>query len=235
MLSVIIPAYNEEKRIEATICKIEEVLLQSGEPFEILVVNDGSRDGTLKVLRQMESPHLVVCSYETNRGKGGAVKYGIENASGEILVFTDADLPYPPENILKAKDLLAGEYDLILGSRVQNREGKKYPWYRSLMSEGFGLFVNLMLRLKEKDTQCGFKAFKKEAAREIFKRVTLTGWGFDVEMIFIAKKLGYRIGRLSVTLFHVNEGSKIHIVRDALRMMGEVLTVRRNNKKGLYR
>jgi len=235
MISVIIPAYNEEKRIEATIYKIEEALLKSGEAFEILAVNDGSRDKTLEVLQTIESPHLVICSYEQNRGKGGAVKHGIEKASGEVVVFTDADLPYPPENIPLARKMLAGDCDLVLGSRVQNREGKKYPWYRKVMSEGFGLFVNLTLRLKEKDTQCGFKAFKKEVAREIFRRVTLTGWGFDVEMIFIAKKLGYKIGRLPVTLFHVNEGSKIHIVRDTLRMMGEVFTVRKNNKNGMYR
>ncbi|MGN1059075.1 MAG: dolichyl-phosphate beta-glucosyltransferase, partial [Clostridia bacterium] len=234
MISVIVPAYNEEKRITRTVQAIEQALLQQAEDFEIMVVNDGSRDGTVEVVKSLENGHIRLLSYEQNRGKGGAVKYGVSHAEGDYIVFTDADLPYPPENIQKARDMLAQGYDLILGSRVQKDNGQKYPWYRTAMSKGFGLFVQTVLHLKEKDTQCGFKAFRKEAAQKIFKRVSLTGWGFDVEMIFVAQKLGYKAGRLQVELFHDNEDSKIHVVKDTLAMIGEVFQVRRNNKKGMY-
>ncbi len=234
MISVIIPAYNEARRIEKTIKKIEETLVLSGEEFEILAVNDGSQDETLSVLQQIKSEHLVVLTYEKNRGKGGAVRYGIENARGKYLVFTDADLPYAPENIMRAKEKLEEDCDVVLGSRVQKENGGKYPWYRNVMSNTFSFFVNMMLHLHEKDTQCGFKAFTKDAAKEIFKRITLSGWGFDVELIFIAKKLGFCCKRLPVELFHDNKGSKIHVVRDTIRMLKEVLCVKKNDKQGIY-
>ena len=231
MLSVIIPAYNEEKRILNTIKVIEKVLLKEGEPFEIVAVNDGSTDTTLSVLQNAEISHLVVLSYKKNRGKGGAVAHGVLGAKGDVIVFTDADLPYPPENIIKAKKLIASGCDVVLGSRMQNENGQKYPWYRELMSEGFGFFVNLVLQLHEKDTQCGFKAFTKEAAQAIFKRALLTGWGFDVELIFIAKKHGFICKRLPVELFHSKEGSKIHLLKDPIRMMREVFKVKKTTKK----
>lgn len=235
MISIIVPAYNEEKRITKTLLAIEAVMINGTEDFEILAVNDGSHDNTAAVVRGLENEHIHLLSYEKNRGKGGAVKYGVEHAVGDYIAFIDADLPYPPESIPKAHAMLAEGCDAVLGKRVQTENGQKYPWYRTVMSKSFGLFVRTVLHMKEKDTQCGFKAFRAAAAKEIFSRVTLSGWGFDVEIIFIAERRGYRIKRLPVELFHENDESKINVVQDTLKMAGEVFAVRRNHKKGLYR
>ncbi len=235
MISIIVPAYNEENRITKTLQAIEAVMKKGEAEFEILAVNDGSSDSTAAVVQQLENEHIHLLSYEKNRGKGGAVKYGVEHADGDYIAFIDADLPYPPESIPKACAMLAEGCDVVLGKRVQTENGQKYPWYRTVMSQCFGLFVRTVLHMKEKDTQCGFKAFRSEAAKEIFKRITLSGWGFDVEMIFIAEGRGYKIGRLAVELFHENAESKINVVKDTLKMAGEVFAVRRNNKNGLYR
>ena len=234
MVSIIIPAYNEEKRIKKTLFLMEKELLKEKIDFEILVVNDGSTDGTKEVVSAMENGHIRLLSYDKNKGKGAAVKHGVYFAAGEHIVFTDADLPYMPENIGKACKMLREDYDLVLGSRIKSQSGKSYPWYRTVLSKGFGALTNSVLHLKEKDTQCGFKAFRYDVAQEIFKRVSLAGWGFDVEIIFIAKKLGYKIGRLPVELFHENKISKIKVLKDAKKMAGEVFQIRKNNKEKKY-
>ncbi len=234
MISVIIPAYNEEKRILPTLYAIVEVMENSGFTYELLVVDDGSRDKTKEVVLGLQHNNVKLLSYDNNRGKGGAVKYGVEHAAGDYIVFTDADLPYPPEGILKACEKLSAGADVILGKRVMSENGEKYPWYRTLMSQVFGLFVRTVLGIKEGDTQCGFKAFRAEKAKKIFKQITLSGWGFDVEMIFLAEKTACKIERLEVELFHENSDSKIRIVRDTLNMIAEVLTVRKNHKQGKY-
>lgn len=234
MVSVIIPAYNEEKRITGTLTAIEKTLRQAHVDFEILVVNDGSTDKTTEVVKQLVNGRIRLLSYKENRGKGGAVKYGIRHAAGHYIVFTDADLAYAPENIQRACQMLEKGCDVVLGSRVQSGSGKKYPWYRTVMSKGFGLLTGAVLQLRVRDTQCGFKAFRYEAAQEIFKRVLLSGWGFDAEAIFIAQKLGYKTERLQVELFHENKTSKIHVLRDAVKMANEVFEIKENNKLGRY-
>ncbi len=234
MISVIIPAYNEEKRILPTLDKILAVMENQEEDYELLVVNDGSRDQTEKVVLSLDHNKIKLLSYEQNRGKGGAVKYGVEHARGEYIVFTDADLPYPPENILSACEKLSQTAEVVLGKRVLAENGNAYPWYRKCMSAIFGLFVRLTLKVKEKDTQCGFKAFRKEAAQAIFQRMTLSGWGFDVEMIYLAEKLGFQIERMEVELFHDNINSKIKVLGDTRKMIKEILKVKKNIKKGIY-
>ncbi len=235
MISVIIPAYNEEKRIEPTVLAIYDFLKENRASFEIIVVDDGSVDKTSEVVKKLENEQIKLLSYAENRGKGGAVKYGVEHALGDMVVFTDADLPYLPQNILKAKKMLTDGCDVVLGSRMEQKNGKGYPLHRKIMSGCFGFFVTLLLHLKEKDTQCGFKAFTKEAANAIFQRARLSGWGFDVELIFIAQKLGLKIKRLEVTLFHDCEGSKVRIFKDPFQMLREVFLIQQNDKKDLYR
>lgn len=237
MVSVIIPAYNEEKRIAKTLDALTAFMESAfgDKDYELLVVDDGSKDATKDVVLAHGGKNVSLLSYGENRGKGGAVKYGVENAKGDIIIFTDADLPYPPESIKRAVELFEKEqFDLILGSRVVSEQGKKYPWYRTLMSHSFSKLVNMILKLYVPDTQCGFKGFRRDAAKRIFKKSTLVGWGFDVELIFIAKKMGFSIGRIPVKLSHENEGSKIRIIHDTKTMIGEVLCVRKNNKNGLY-
>ncbi len=235
MLSVIIPAYNEENRINRTLDVLCRFMEQAFSDYEILVVDDGSSDQTYPLVCQHPGKNIRPLTYSPNRGKGGAVKFGVKNARGDIIIFTDADLPYPPENIEKAVRMFEqNSYDLILGNRESADNGKKYPWYRTLMSHGFSFVVDLILNLHVPDTQCGFKCFRREAAEKIFEKSTLPGWGFDVELIFLAKKMGFHIGRLPVELFHENSGSKIRIVHDTLTMVREVRRVKDNNKKGLY-
>ena len=237
MISVIVPAYNEENRIQKTLdalCAFLSATFPSDE-YEILVVDDGSTDKMREVVKTHGGKNLSLLGYGENRGKGAAVKYGVQNAKGDYLVFTDADLPYAPENIEKAVRMMQKEQaDVVLGSRKEKDNGRKYPLYRKLMSGGFSLVVNLILKLRVPDTQCGFKAFSRRAAEEIFAKSTLTGWGFDVELIFLAKKKGFIIGRLPVELFHDNEGSKVRALRDAVQMYREVRTVKKNDKKGIY-
>lgn len=234
MISVIIPAYNEEKRIERTIHAIKNSLLVHTNDFEILVIDDGSVDDTKTVVKSLENEHIKLFSYEKNKGKGGAVKYGVSKASGDFVFFTDADLPYPPENIIIACDILKTGADVVLGKRIPSEEGGKYPWYRTIMSKGFGIFVRLILGFFERDTQCGFKAFKKEAAKNIFSKALLSGWGFDVEIIFLAQKMNYVIKRLEVELHHEGKGSKVNVIKDTVTMMKEVFLIKNNNKKGKY-
>lgn len=237
MVSVILPAYNEEKRITKTLdtlCRFMEGAFGAAE-YEILAVDDGSTDETSRVISTHMGKNIRPLTYSPNRGKGGAVKYGVEHARGDVIIFTDADLPYPPENIGKAVRMFEkSAYDLILGNRESTENGQKYPWYRSLMSHGFSWVVDLILNLHVPDTQCGFKCFRRAAAEEIFRKTTLTGWGFDVELIFLAKKLGLSIGRIPVELFHENSGSKIRVVHDTLTMIREVRCVRANDKNGCY-
>ncbi|MBQ3554043.1 MAG: glycosyltransferase family 2 protein [Clostridia bacterium] len=237
MISVIVPAYNEENRIMKTLDALCAFLSAAYPPeeYEILVIDDGSTDKTREVVNSHSGKNLSLLGYGENRGKGAAVKYGVQHAKGDYLVFTDADLPYAPENIEKAVRLMKDEsVDVVLGSRKEKDNGRKYPLYRKLMSGGFSLVVNLILNLRVPDTQCGFKAFTKRAAEAIFAKSTLTGWGFDVELIFLAKKKGFLLGRLPVELFHDNEGSKVRALRDAVQMFREVRTVRKNDKKGIY-
>lgn len=234
-ISVILPAYNEEKRIGKTLDVVCNYMEENFTDYEILVVDDGSRDNTKEVAQNYPCDKLSLLSYGENRGKGGAVKHGILNSSGDIVVFTDSDLPYPVENIKKAADLLLStSADFVLGTR-KNTTGKgEYPLIRKLTSFGFSLMVRMIVGLNVSDTQCGFKAFSSACAKEIFKKTTICGWGFDVEAIFIAQKLGYKYKRLTVELFHVEEGSKINLAQDIVRMLGELFKIRKNNKNGLY-
>ncbi len=234
MITIIVPAFNEELRITPTIDAILAALRRKTKDFEILVVNDGSTDNTKAVVESLENEQIKLLSYETNRGKGGAVKFGVEHARGDYIVFTDADLPYPPNNIHLACEKLASGTAVVLGKREMKENGGQYPWYRRVMSNGFGLLVKAVLHIKTKDTQCGFKAFRKEAAQDIFSRVTLSGWGFDMEVIFLAENLGYTTERLTVELFHDKKNSKINPVRDAIAMTKEVFKVKKNFKQGKY-
>ena len=237
MVSLIIPAYNEEKRIEKTLNVFYEYMKKTFEDFEIIVVDDGSKDKTFSILTEYEKsmPKLRALTYETNRGKGGAVKFGVENANGDYIFFTDADMPYPIENVEVAVKIFEKTgCDAVLGKRKQTENGAKYPWYRTLVSKCFSLMVNMVLRIHTTDTQCGFKGFKKDAAKIIFSKSTLSGWGFDVEIFFIAHKYNMKTERIEVELFHDNEDSKVNVVSDSIKIFKDLLKVRKNNKAGLY-
>ncbi len=234
MISVVIPAYNEEKRIGNTISEIDSFLRENFESYEIIVADDGSTDGMREVVSSLALPYVSVVGYLENAGKGKAVSCGVQAAKGNFIVFTDADLSYSPTYIKEAYHLCKEHHaEVILGSREE--ELSTYPVYRKLASVCFSFVVRSILKMNIPDTQCGFKCFSASAAKRIFHNIRLTGWGFDVELIYIAvKKRKFSVRRLPVAMHHENDGSKIRLFSDSVKMIREVLAVRKNDKLGLY-
>lgn len=196
-LSLIIPAFNEQSRIGATLKNVEAYLQMLGKPFEIIVVDDGSRDGTLEMLkeRSSESGALRVVSYEKNRGKGYAVRQGVYAARGQYVAFSDADLSAPIEELTKLFAALENGYDIAIGSRAVKDSiiPVRQPFYREMGGRGLNLVVRALATPGIHDTQCGFKLFRGDVARDVFPRCFLNGWGFDVEVLYLARRLGYSI------------------------------------------
>ncbi len=234
MISVIIPAFNEEKQIKKTIEAIIREISINRRKYEILVINDGSQDRTEEVVKSIKNENIKLYSFAKNKGKGCAVRYGMEKAKGNFIVFTDADLPYPPEKIIKACKMIKKGTDAVFGMRNIKKEGSGYPWYRKVLSKGFGVFVRQIIHIRQKDTQCGFKVFKREVAQSIFDKLTLGGWGFDVEIVFLAEKLGFKTERIMLELSHDEQTSNVKIISDAVKMAIEVLSIRKKYKKGIY-
>ena len=234
MISIIIPAFNEEKRIKKTIEAIIREISINKIKYEILVINDGSQDRTEEVVKGIKNENIKLYSFVKNKGKGSAVRYGMEKAKGNYIFFTDADLPYPPEKIITAHTMLEKGIDAVFGMRIIKKGESGYPWYRRILSKGFGVFVRKSIHIRQKDTQCGFKAFKKEVAQSIFDKMTLKGWGFDVEIVFLAEKLGFKTERIMLELSHDEQTSNVKIISDAVKMAIEVLSIRKKYKKGIY-
>jgi dolichyl-phosphate beta-glucosyltransferase len=239
-ISVVIPAYNEAQRLPATLRSILAYFAarESGS-WEILVVNDGSSDATHEVaaLLQEAHPGVRVLDNPGNRGKGYSVRHGMLEARGEWILFTDADLSAPIEETGK---LLAAALErkasVAIGSRAVDRGliQAHQSWFRETAGRIFNLMMRCATGLPFADTQCGFKLFEHEAAREIFRRQRIERWGFDAEVLFIARKLGYKAIEVPVRWSH-SEGTKVSMFRDSLNMFLDLLRVRRNQWKGLYR
>jgi glycosyltransferase involved in cell wall biosynthesis len=236
-LSVVIPAYNEVARVSSTLLQIVEFLDARGQPYEILVVDDGSTDATAACIEEFSRSHgrvrLVRCP--ANRGKGAAVRTGMLLAQGEYLLFTDADLSAPIAELDRLLEPVENGYDVAFGSRALKRE-----WitiHQTGFRESAGKLFNLALRtitgLPFQDTQCGFKVFRKQAAQHLFARQTIDRFGFDGEVLYLARKFGYRLIEVPVHWAH-REGSKVHLLRDGLRMAADLLKVRWNDWTGKY-
>jgi glycosyltransferase involved in cell wall biosynthesis len=236
-LSVVVPAYNEAHRIPATLDQIINYLAIFNKPYEVLVVNDGSSDDTAAVVSRFRGPDTRIRLLENpgNCGKGAAVRNGVLNARGEIVLFTDADLSSPIEEADRLLTPLSEGWDVVIGSRALRRDwiGVHQSALREFNGKVFNFFIRLFAGLPIHDTQCGFKAFRREAARAIFPLQQIHGFGFDVEILYIARKLGFRILETPVHWNHA-EGSKVHPLRDGLRMGMDVLRIRRNDLAGRY-
>jgi glycosyltransferase involved in cell wall biosynthesis len=237
-ISVVIPAYNEQARLPETLRRIEAYFSRKDWDFhETIVVDDGSTDGTLAEAIGFSNgnPNIRVLRNPGNRGKGYSVRHGMTEARGDWRLFSDADLSTPIEELDKLWcELLKRRADIAIGSRALDRSliGVHQPGFR----ETAGKFFNLVMRgatgLPFADTQCGFKMFRGEAAREIFSRQTLERFGFDVEILFIARKLGYSTVEIPVRWNHV-EGSKVGMFT-GLHAFAELAQVRLNSLKGRY-
>ena len=227
--SIVIPAYNESARIGGT---LERVLAHARERnwnAEILVVNDGSTDGTASLVRDFAAQHANLALIENpgNRGKGYSVRNGMLHASGEIVMFSDADLSSPIEEADRLFAALAAGADVAMGSRWLKAElqTERQPLHRQLFGRIFNLLLRMILGLRYKDTQCGFKAFTRRAVQLIFPLQQIERWGFDPEILFLARKFGLKVEEVPVAWAH-REGTTIHPLRDGIRMFVEMLKVR---------
>jgi dolichyl-phosphate beta-glucosyltransferase len=238
-LSIIVPAYNEEARLPDSLRRIEEYVEETGWDFhEILVVDDGSIDGTFAAAAGLAAgnPNIRVLRNPGNRGKGYSVRHGMLEAKGDWCLFTDADLSAPIDELETLwKALCREKADIAIGSRALDRSliGVHQPGIRETAGRFFNLVMRLTVGLQIADTQCGFKLFRRDVAREVFSRQTLEGFGFDVEVLFIAKKLGYKTAEVPVRWNHA-EGSKVGMFT-GLKAFWELAKVRWNDLRGLYR
>lgn len=232
--SIIIPSYNEQDRIAATLERVERYLSALGKPFEIIVVDDGSSDDMLSIVTDMAAASSVIriISYKPNHGKGYAVRQGVAAARGEYIAFSDADLSAPIEEIDKLFAAMEKGSDIAIGSRAIH--GAEIPVHQPLYRELGGKALNLIIRALAvpgiRDTQCGFKLFRGNVARELFAKCFLDGWGFDVEILFLARKAGYCIAEAPVRWSH-SEGSKIHPFSAAIKIIGDLIRVRLHRYK----
>lgn len=235
-LSVVVPAYNEEARLPRSLEGISEYLRRAHPASEIIVVDDGSTDRTAEVVRSQEKqmPELHLLPNGANRGKGYSVRAGMLAASGEISLFTDADLSAPIEEAEKLFNAL-GSADIAIGSRALDR--RLIQVHQSRAREYAGIFFNKMMRLATslnlEDTQCGFKAFRTARTRIIFQQQRVEDFGFDPEILFLAKRHGLRIAEIPVLWAH-DPRTKVHMVRDSLQMFGDLWQIRWNAMLGRY-
>lgn len=239
-ITIVIPAYNEERVIGATIDEVSQYLEARGLDYEIIIVSDGSTDRTMEIAlkKSVENGRVKALENERRSGKGFSVKKGALLAAGSVVAFTDADLSYPISEVEKPLEILrAGRADVAIGSRAVSGAEIEVPLsaLRKLMSLVFNLFVRIIAIKGIGDTQCGFKAFSREAAREIFSRQTMSGFSFDVEIIYIAKKLGYRVTEFPIHLARHSESSSINPVSDSLSMFIDIIKIRLLDLQGRYK
>ena len=236
MLSIVVPAFNEAVRIGGSIQKIDAFMRQSPLSFELIVVDDGSTDNTTAVVRQAQAKGLRLVHNERNHGKGYTVRQGVLAASGKYVLFTDADLSAPIEEASKLLDIAIKEgADVVIGSRAVDRKyiEKHQTRTRELGGMAFNLMVRLLLGLRLQDTQCGFKLFDRQKSRRIFEQLTTFGFGFDPELLFLAKRNGLKICETPVRWSHA-EGSKVSFLRDGIRMFLDLVRIRWNALIGRY-
>jgi dolichyl-phosphate beta-glucosyltransferase len=235
--SIVLPAYNEGARIGVTLQKILTFAAQRGWNAEVIVVNDGSRDNTAEVVRQqaVHNPALRLVENPGNRGKGYSVRNGMLHAQGEILLFTDADLSSPIEEAPKLFAAIKQGADIAIGSRWLRPELQttRQPLRRQIFGRTFNLALRMTLGLHFKDTQCGFKAFSRHAVDVIFPLQKIERWGFDPEILFLAKTFGFKVKEVPVAWAH-RQGGSINPVRDGIRMVGEMIKIRWNSLTGKY-
>jgi len=235
-VSIVIPAFNEAGRIAESIQKIDAYIRQSRLPAEIIVVDDGSKDATSDVVRRLETKGLRLIRNDENHGKGHTVRQGVLAASGKYVLFTDADLSAPIEELTKLLEIAKHEgADIVIGSRNLDRRyiEKHQSRFRELGGFVFNLMVRWLLDLPLRDTQCGFKLFHRERSRRLFEQQTTLGFGFDPELLFLAKRQGLKIREAPVRWSHA-EGSKVKFFGDGIRMFCDLVRIRWNAKAGRY-
>lgn len=236
-LTIIVPAYNEELRLPPSLELIATYIEKSGRETEVLVVDDGSRDKTAEVAKSFQArmPLLRVVPNGENRGKGYSVRHGMQEAQGEIVLFTDADLSAPIEEADKLIDALK-KYDVAIGSRALDRNliSVHESGFREFAGIIFNKIVRIVLWLPFVDTQCGFKAFRRERCKIIFEQQRIERFGFDPELLYLARHHGLKSVEIPVRWAH-SPATKVNMLRDSVQMFVDVFTIRWNALLGRYR
>jgi len=235
-LSIIIPMLNEEHRIEKTISEIKDYLSKKKFSYEVIFVDDGSTDNTISVAERLSSKlnHRII-SYRPNRGKGYALKTGFKDARGDYILFMDADLSTSITEFEKFLPLINNETEIIIGSRKTKgaKLVKKQHMIRQKLGEGFTLLSNIFTGAKVSDYTCGFKLFRKDVGKKIFKMQRIERWGYDTEILFLARKYGYKIAEVPVYWTN-DDRTKVNLVKDIIRSFIDLIRIRLNELSGKY-
>lgn len=235
--SVVIPAYNERARIPATLQAVVDCIRARGWSAEVVVVNDGSQDGTAEVVRAFaaHAPEVRLLENPGNRGKGYSVRNGLLHSLGNVVMFTDADLSAPIEEAEGLFEAIRQGADIAIGSRwlERTRQTIRQPLYRQFFGRCFNAVTRMVMGLPFADTQCGFKAFTRGAAQTVFQLQTIERWGFDPEILFIALKRGFKIVEVPVSWAH-DERTRMSYLKDGMRMLQDIAQVRWNALLGRY-
>lgn len=234
-LSLVIPAHNEESRLPKTLEQVFAFLSSQSFNAEVIIVENGSADRTLEIAQGFAERHEILRVIHTDeRGKGLAVKRGMLAARGEFRLFADADFSMPVPEINRFLPPALADFDIAIASRETDgaiRYGE--PFRRHLSGRIFNALIRLVVLPGLDDTQCGFKCFRAPVVEEIFPLQTMPGWSFDVELLYIARRRGYRIQEIGIP-WYFNPDTKVSLVHDSLRMASDLFTIRRNGRQGLY-
>lgn len=235
LLSIIIPAHNEESRLPRSLEQVFAFLEKQGYEAEVLVIENGSTDRTLELAQGYlpQHPNLHVF-HEPGRGKGLAVRRGMLEARGQYRFMCDADLSMPIEEVNKFVPPQRWGFDVAMGSReVQGAVRYNEPFYRHFGGRVINFLIRLLILPNLQDTQCGFKCFRAEAAEDLFRRQLMDGWSFDIEVLYLAERSGYKIVEVPVNWYYRSE-SKVSALRDAYRMVSDIFLIRANMRRGQY-
>lgn len=232
--SIIIPAHNEQNRLPGTLENIFQFLKQQSFSSEVIVVENGSTDSTQAIAQEFAKQHENLRVLQSDKGKGAAVQQGMLAAKGDYRFMCDADLSMPVEEIVKFIPPQLQDFDIAIASReAKGAVRHNEPSYRHWGGRGINFIIQTLILPGLNDTQCGFKCFRAEVAEDIFRRQTLHGWSFDIELLYIARRHGYRIIEIPIDWYHFSD-SKVSALRDAFHMIKDIFRIHANARRGAY-
>lgn len=232
-VSLVIPMYNEESIIAATLGTVSEYMRANFTNWEVVFSDDGSTDGCLAAVNAFPDEHIRAVTYEKNQGKGAAIRHGVLNAAGDVVIFTDCDLAYGLDVVKQAAGLFEAnpDADIVIGSRNLSKDGYEgYTLLRKLASKAYIRCLAFAAGFKLSDSQCGFKGFRRETAQAIFSECEVNGFAFDFEVLIKAKNMGKKILEMPVKVINHRE-SKVSVLRDSVKMLKDVRKIKKRNKK----
>jgi dolichyl-phosphate beta-glucosyltransferase len=233
-LSIVIPAYNEQNRLPGTLENVFNFLKEQPYSSEVIVVENGSTDHTYEIAMEFTKRHEQMRVLQSEKGKGAAVQKGMLAATGEFRFICDADLSMPVEELVKFLPPALQKFDIAIGTR-EAKESVRYnePSYRHWGGRGLNFLIQTLILPGLNDTQCGFKCFRGEVADDLFTRQTMGGWSFDIELLYVARRHGYRIVEIPIHWYHFSD-SKVSALPDAIRVIRDIFRIHANARRGMY-